>query len=90
MKLMLWFSLPILSETYLVLRRIQRVIIMHVRKSVYVVPVILVRFEWNLAFPVRFSKNTQSTKIHPLGSEMFHADGRTEANSRFSQFFEGA
>ena len=32
-------------------------------------------------------------KIHPLGAELFHADGRTdrhvEANSRFSQFFEG-
>ena len=33
-------------------------------------------------------------KIHQLGVEVFHADGRTdsrvEANSRFSQFFEGA
>jgi hypothetical protein len=33
-------------------------------------------------------------KIHPLGAEVFHADGRTdsrvEASSRFSQFFEGA
>ena len=30
-------------------------------------------------------------KIHPVGAELFHADGRTnrhdEANSRFSQFW---
>ena len=33
-------------------------------------------------------------KIHPLETEFLHADGRTdghdEANSRFSQFCEGA
>ena len=31
-------------------------------------------------------------KIHPVGAELFHADGQTdrhdEANSRFSEFFE--
>jgi len=33
-------------------------------------------------------------KILPVGDELFHADGRTdvhdEANSRFTQLFEGA
>jgi hypothetical protein len=29
-------------------------------------------------------------KIHPLGAELFHADGHEEANSRFSQIYEGA
>ena len=32
------------------------------------------------------------TKIHPIGAELFHADGRTDryykANSRLSQYFE--
>jgi hypothetical protein len=47
----------------------------------------------------RFSKNIRISnimKIHPVGAELFHADGQTdkdrhdEANSRFSQFFESA
>ena len=42
-------------------------------------------------------KNSQGSvfmKIHPLGAELFHADGQTdghdEANSRFSYFSESA
>jgi hypothetical protein len=51
-------------------------------------------------FSADFSKNTQILhfinfmKIRPVGAELFHADGRIdrhdEANSRYSQFFEGA
>jgi hypothetical protein len=42
-----------------------------------------------------FSKNTEvssSTKIRPVGAEMFHADKQTQNadNIRFSQFSEGA
>jgi hypothetical protein len=57
---------------------------------------ILVRFQWNLNFFHRFSKNAQISnlmQILPVGAELFNADGRTErhdkANGLFSQFFKG-
>jgi hypothetical protein len=43
-------------------------------------PDVLVRFQWNLNFLDTFSNkhSIQSfTKIHPMGAELFHADGRT-------------
>ena len=49
--------------------------------SLYEVPVILVRFRWNLSFLDIFPKNTQIShfmKIRPVGAEMFDADGRTD------------
>jgi len=45
------------------------------------VPVILVRFEWNLYFFNTFSKNTEISnlmKIHPVRAELFHADVWTD------------
>ena len=54
-------------------------------------PDILVRFEINLNFLDRYSKNAQISKfvkIRPVGAELFQAHGRTdrhdEANSRFT------
>jgi hypothetical protein len=47
----------------------------------YKVPVIVVRFSWNLNFLDRFSRNTQISdlmKIRPVSAELFHADGRTD------------
>jgi len=49
-------------------------------KSVCKVPVFLVRFEWNLNFLDRFSKNHEILnlmKILPVVAELFIADGRT-------------
>jgi len=40
---------------------------------------------------LEFSKNTQISsfmQICPVGAELFHADRRDKANSRFSQFCE--
>jgi len=65
--------------------------IKNVFRALCKVPVILVRFSWNLNFIDSFSKNTQLSnfmKIRFVGAEFFHADRRDEANSRFSQFCE--
>ena len=73
------FSTTFLSETFLILRRIQRDII-NVQRSSCKVPVILVRFQSNLNFLGRLSKNTEISnlmKIRPVGAELFRADGQT-------------
>jgi hypothetical protein len=51
--------------------------------------------QWNFNFLHRLEKNHEISnfmKIRPVGTELFHADGRTdrhyEANSRFLQFCE--
>jgi hypothetical protein len=69
----------IFSETFLILKTIQRG--MYVHTSSCKVPVILVRFSSNLAFLDRFSKNPQMSnfiKIRPVEAELFHADGQTD------------
>jgi hypothetical protein len=48
------------------------------------VPVILVRFIWILNFQDRFSKNDHiwnCMNIRPLGSELIHAEGRTDGRT---------
>jgi hypothetical protein len=93
-----WFSLQILSETFLILRRNEREMITHLCWSSCKVPAILARFSWKLNFLDKFSEKTEICtqtfmKPHPVGAELFHADWWTdghEANSRSSQFFERA
>jgi hypothetical protein len=69
------FFLQLLSETFLILRRIDRDV--NVLKSPCKVPVILVRLYWNLNFLDGFSKNcpiSNFMKIRPVGAELLHAD----------------
>ena len=91
-KCVFWFSLQLLSETFLILRRNERDMIKNVYWYSCKVSVILVPFWWNSYFLDRFFflKSPQISnimKIRPVGA------GRTvidEANSRFSQLFERA
>ena len=76
-KCVFWFSLQLLSETFLILRRTERDITINAHRSSCKVPVIVVRFKWNFNFLDRFSKNSQISnfiKICSVGYE-FHADG---------------
>jgi hypothetical protein len=88
-----WFFLQILSETFLILRRTKRDIIINVHRSSCKVPLFVWDFN-ELEFLNKFSKNIQMsklTKIRPVVAELFRADGRTdrqtdrydEANRRF-------
>jgi hypothetical protein len=62
-KCVFWFFLQPLSQTFLILRRIQRDIIIKVHRSSCKVPVIIVRFKWNFNFLDTLSKNTQISKV---------------------------
>ena len=75
------FSLQMLSETFFILRITERDMIKNVYRSSCKVPVILVRFLWNLGHLNSFSKNTQISnfmKIRPVGAELLPGDRRTD------------
>ena len=55
LKYVFWFSLK-LTETFLILRRIQPNIIIHLHTYLCKVAVILVRFSWNMIFLQIFNK----------------------------------
>ena len=57
------FSLQILSEIFLILRRIERDMIQIVYRSSCEVPVVVLRFYWHLSFIDIFSKNTQVSNL---------------------------
>ena len=80
-KRVIWFYLQILCEKCFVLRGIQSDMITNVHWYECKVPVILVRFWRNWNFLERFSKNIKISnfmQIHPVGAEVFHADGQTD------------
>ena len=90
---MFWFSVKLSSETFLILRRIQRDIVINVETSSCNVPVIFVRFSRKLEFVDTFLKKSQMLnfiKIRLVGAQLFYADGHDEAKIRFSKFCERA
>jgi hypothetical protein len=80
-KCVFWFSVQYLSETFLVLRKIQQ----HTTaNSSCKVPVILVIFKRSLNFHDRCSEHTQISnfmKIRPVEAEGFDVDGSTEGRT---------
>jgi hypothetical protein len=75
-----WFSLQLLFETFLFLRRSEWDAVINVHRSSCKAFVILVTLQWNLKFLDRFSKNPQVQnfmKILFVGAELFHADRQT-------------
>ena len=96
-KCVFWFSLQLLSETFLILKIIQEDII-NVHRASRKVPVILVRF-WSWIFSTDFEKyaNIKVRENSSIGCRVVlcgrtdgQTDGHNEANSRFSQFCERA
>ena len=74
-KYVFWFSLQLVSETFLITRRTEG----DIHWTLCKVTAILVRFWWNLKFHDRLSKSTQISsimKIRPVGAELFHTESR--------------
>jgi len=94
-KCVFWFSLQLLYETFLVLRRNERDMIKNVHWSSYKAPFILVRFEINLNFLDRFFEKSSNVIFHEnpsCGSRVprGQTDRHDEDSRRFSQFCERA
>jgi len=75
-----FWSLHFLSETFLIIRRIQCDIIkMYIGLNVKY-QLFLSDFKQHWIFPIRVSKKNQLSnlmKIHPVGAELFHLDRQT-------------
>jgi hypothetical protein len=79
-----------LSETFLILRRSERDADINVHRS-------LCQIEFSRQIVEKYSNvyfHQNPSRVEPSRAELFHADGRRgrhdEANSRLSQFCEGA
>ena len=67
-KCVFWFSVQLLSETFLIVRRTVRDMIRNVYRSVCKVAVIVVRLWCNLYFLVGFFEKFSNTKLHEYPS----------------------
>ena len=83
-KICVLIFIPLLSEIFLIPRRMQRDIIINIHKSLCKGLIILVIFEWKLNFRESFSTNIQISniiKICQWGPSCSHADRRTETGT---------
>jgi hypothetical protein len=86
-KCVFWFSAQLLSETFLILRRTWGDTVINVKRSSCKVPVILVRFQWNLKssrqifqkrLNIKFHQNPSSgSRVVPCGRTDGRKDRRT-------------
>jgi hypothetical protein len=82
------FSLEIFSETFVILRRNERDIIVNLQRPSCKVPVILVRFKRNLISLDRLLKNTQTSKTgHSPTNAPFITLGRFKLYTRIQTNF---
>jgi hypothetical protein len=96
-KCILWLSLYLLSETFLLLRRNNRDTVTNVQRYPWKVPATVVRFLIKIEFCKYILEKSQIPvfmKILPVRAELSHSGGPTEthydAKRRFSHFGEGA
>ena len=86
-KCVFWFSLQLLSETFLILRRIQRDTVRNVRMCSVRYPLFLSVFRETWIFSTGFRKKKYQIYWKSVGTELFDADRRMDrhykANSRF-------
>ena len=81
-KCVFWFSLQILSVTFLILRRTERDMIKHVYwSSCKVLSSDLKKLEFSRQIFEKYS-NINFMLIRPLGTEFFHAGRRTDMKKR--------
>jgi hypothetical protein len=79
-KCVFWFPVQLLSETFLILSRIQRDIIINVHMSLCKVPLLLSDFNETWIFSTDFRKILKKSnlmKIRPVRGELLHADEQT-------------
>jgi len=89
-KIVFRFSLQLLTEIFLFVRRDELDNILVFTSSVRYSCKILTKREFSRQFFEKYSKTLNFIKTKPVGAEWFHADRqrdrRYEVNSRFSQF----
>ena len=84
-----WFSLQLLSETFLILRRTERDMIKNEYLSSSKVPLLFLSdFDetWNFSTDFRKHSKSKLMEIRRVGAELFHADGRTDMTYLIAAF----
>jgi hypothetical protein len=80
-KCVFWFSLQLLSQTFLIPRRHQRDITINVHRSSCTVPVILCQTLMEIKFSIQIFEKYSKIKFHANpsgGSRVFRADRQTD------------